>query len=201
MRRYIHNNLSFSLVNCCIFSEGRSKKEGTYVSAQLSSVAQPLSRVWFFETPWTVARQASLSITNSCSLLKLKSIKLVLPSNHFLLRCPSLLLPQSFPASNESVLCMRWPNYWSFSFSIIPSKEHPGLISFRTDCLDLLAVQGTLKCLLQHRSSKHQWYAGAALKTLQGAGTPGEALQRSWNPLCLFVFVVCYCDIIWRRGV
>ena len=109
-------------------------------------------------TPWTAAIGASLSITNSWSLLKLMSTESVMPSNHLIL-CRSLhLLPSLFPRirifSNESTLCMRWPNYWSFSFSIIPSKEHPGLISFRMDWLDLLAVQGTLKSLLQHHSSK-----------------------------------------------
>ena len=107
-------------------------------------------------TPWTAARQASLSITNSQSLLKLTSIELVMPSNHLIVYCPLLLLPSIFPRlfSNESVLCIRWPKYWSFSFSISGSKEHPGLISVRMDWLDLLAVQGTLKSLLQHHSSK-----------------------------------------------
>ena len=107
-------------------------------------------------TPWTAARQASLSITNSWSLLKLMSIESVMPSNHLILCCPLLLLPSIFPSirvfSNESVLHIRWPKYWSFSFS--PSNEHPGLISCRMDWLDLLAVQGTLKNLLQHHSSK-----------------------------------------------
>ena len=107
-------------------------------------------------TPWTAARQASLSITNSQSLLKLTSIELVMPSNHLIVYCPLLLLPSIFPRlfSNESVLCIRWPKYWSFSFSISGSKEHPGLISVRMDWLDLLVVQGTLKSLLQHHSSK-----------------------------------------------
>ena len=109
-------------------------------------------------TPWTAALQASLSITNSRSLLKLMSIESVMPSNH-LIHCHPLLLPLSFfPSirvfSNESVLRIRWPNYWSFSFNISPSNEHPGMISFRMDWLDLLAVQGTLKSLLQHHSSK-----------------------------------------------
>ena len=123
----------------------------------LSSV-QSLSRVRLFVTPWTAARQTSLSITNSWSLLKLMSIESVMPSNHLILCCPLLLLPSFFPSigvfSNESALHIRWPKYWSFSFSISPSNEHPGLISFRTDWLDLLAVQGTLKSLLQHHSSK-----------------------------------------------
>ena len=109
-------------------------------------------------TPWTTASQATLSITNSQSLLKLMPIKSVMPSSHLILCCPLLLLPPIPPRirvfSHESTLCMRWPNYWSFSFSISPSNEHPGLISFRMDWLDLLGVQGTLKSLLQHHSSK-----------------------------------------------
>ena len=109
-------------------------------------------------TPWTAAHQASLSIAHSWSLDKLMSIALVMPSNHLVLCCPLLLLPSIFPSirvfSSESVLHIRWPKYWSFSFSISPSKEYSGLISFRIDWLDLLAVQGTLKSLLQHHSSK-----------------------------------------------
>ena len=125
--------------------------------AQFSSV-QSLSCVRFFAAPWTAARQASLSITNSRSLLKLMSTELVMPSNYLILCCPFLLLASIFPSirvfSNESAVCIRWPKYWSFSFNIIPSNEHPGLISFRMDWLDLLAVQVTLKRLLQHHSSK-----------------------------------------------
>ena len=109
-------------------------------------------------TPWTAAHQASLSITNSRSLPKPMSIESVMPSNHLILCRPLLLLPSIFPSirvySNESALCIKWPKYWSFSLSISPSNEHPGLISFRMDWLDLLAVQGTLKSLLQHHSSK-----------------------------------------------
>ena len=124
---------------------------------QFSSV-QSLSRVWLLATPWTAACQASLSITNSRSPPKPMSIESVMPSNHLILYRPLLLLPSIFPRtrvfSNESALHIRWPKYWSFSFSIIPSKETPGLISFRMDWLDLLAVQGTLKSLLQHHSSK-----------------------------------------------
>ena len=127
------------------------------VTVQFSSV-QSLSRVKLFETPWIAARQASLSITNSWSLLKLISIELVMPSNHLILCHPLLLLPSIFPSirvfSNESVLHIRWPKYWSFSFSISTSNEYSGLISFRIDWLDLNAVQGTLKSLLQHHSSK-----------------------------------------------
>jgi len=114
---------------------------------QFSSV-QSLSHVWLFVALWTAARQASLSITNSQSLLKLMSVESVMPSSHLILCHPLLLLPPIPPSirvfSNESTLRTRWPKYWSFSFSIIPSKEHPGLISFRMDWLDLLAVQGTL---------------------------------------------------------
>ena len=119
---------------------------------------QSLSHVQLFATPWTAVHQASLSITNSQSLLKLMSIASVMPSNHLILCHPLLLLPSIFPTirvfSNESVLRIRWPKYWSFSVSISPSNEHPGLISSRMDWLDLLAVQGTLKSLLQHHSSK-----------------------------------------------
>ena len=123
----------------------------------LSSV-QSLSLVWLFATPWTTARQASLSITNSQSPPKPMSIESVMSSNHLILCCPLLLLPPIFPSirvfSNESALHNRWPKYWSFSFSISFSNEHSGLISFRMDWLDLLVVQGTLKSLLQHHSSK-----------------------------------------------
>ena len=119
---------------------------------------QLLSRVQLFVTPWIAARQASLSITNSRSSLQLTSIKSVMPSSHLILCRPLLLLPPIPPSirifSNESTLHMRWPKYWSFSFSISPSSEHPGLLSFRMDWLDLLAVQRTLKSLLQHHSSK-----------------------------------------------
>ena len=123
-------------------------------SVQFSSV----SHVRLLATPWTAAHQASLSITNSQSLLKLMSIELVMPSNHLILCHPLLLPPSIFPSirvfSNESALRFRWPKYWSFSFNISPSNEYSGLISFRMDWLDLLAVQGTLKSLLQHHSSK-----------------------------------------------
>ena len=124
---------------------------------QFNSV-QSLSRVWLFATPWTAARQASWSITNSWSLPKLMSIKSVMPSNHLILCRPLVFLPSIFPNirvfSNESALRMRWPKYQSFSFNISPSNEYPGLISFRMDWLDLLAVQRTLKSLLQHHRSK-----------------------------------------------
>ena len=124
---------------------------------KVSSSVQSLSHVQLFATPWTAVHQASLSITNSQSLLKLMSIELVMPSNHLILRRPLLLLPSIFPSlrvfSNESVLCIRWPKYWSFSFSISPSSEYSGLISFRMNWLYLFGVQGTLKSLLQHHSS------------------------------------------------
>ena len=127
------------------------------LSVMFSSV-QSLSRVWLFATPWTAAHQVSLSITNSWGLLKLMSIESVMPSNHLILCHFLLLQPSIFLSfrvfSYESFLCIWWPKYWSFSFSICPSNEYSGLISFRTDWLDLLATQGTLKSLLQHHSSK-----------------------------------------------
>ena len=122
------------------------------------SSVQSLSHVQLLETPWTAARQASLPITNSRSLLKLMSIELVIPSNHLILCCPLLLSPSVFPSirvfSNESAVHIRWPKYWSFSFNISSSDEYSGLISFRIGWLDLLAVQRTLKSLLEHHSSK-----------------------------------------------
>ena len=134
------------------------KKAVVCIHNRIFSSIQLLSRVQLFVTPWTAARQACLSITNSQSLLKLMSIESVMPSNHLILCCPLLLLPSIFPSirvfSNESALRMRWPKYWSYSFNINPSNEHPGLISFRMDWLDLLEVQGTLKSVLQHHSPK-----------------------------------------------
>ena len=131
------------------------------------SSVQPLSRVQLFATPWIAACQTSLSFTSSRSLLKLMPIESVMPSSHLIL-CHPLLLPPIPPSirvlSNESTLRMRWPKHWSFSFSISPSNEHPGLISFRMDGLDPLAVQGTLESLLQHHSSKHQFF-GAQLSS------------------------------------
>ena len=139
-------------------------------SQSLPSV-QLLSHVQLFGTPWLAERQASLSITNSQSLLKLMSIESVMPSSHLILCHPLLLLPPLPPSirvfSNESTLCMRWPKYWSFRLSISPSNEHPGLISFRMDWLDLLAVQGTLKSLLQHHSSKASILQHSAFFTVQ----------------------------------
>ena len=139
-------------------------------SIQFSSV-QSLSHVRLFATPWIGARQASLYILNSQSSLRLMSIESVMPSSHLIFCHPLLLLhpipPNIRVFSKESTLRMRWPKYWSFSFSISPSKEHPGLISFRMDWLDLLAVQGTLKSLLQHRSSKASILWHSAFITVQ----------------------------------
>ena len=137
--------------------------------SKFSSV-QSLSRVWLFVTPWTAAHQASLSITNSRSLPKLMSIESVMPSSYFIL-CRPLLPPSIFPSnrvfSSESTLCMRWPKYWSCNFIISPSNEHPGLISFRMDWLDLLAVQGALKSLLQNHSSIASILCHSAFFTVQ----------------------------------
>ena len=156
---------------CIIYTHtpqvGMRIKQITYIvpdqSVQFSSV-QSLSRVWLFATPWIAARQASLSITNSRSLPKPISIELVIASSHLIL--PPV--PSSIRVfSNESTLHMRWPKYWSFSFSISPSNEQPGLISFRMDCLDLLAVQGILRSLLQHHSSKASILRRSAFFTVQ----------------------------------
>ena len=132
---------------------------------------QLLSHVQLFATPWTAARQVSLSIANSWSLLKLMSIELVMPLNHLILCCPLLLLPSIFPSnrvfSNELVLCIGWPKYWSFSFSISPSNEYSGLICFRVHWFDLLTVQGTLKSLLQYHSSKASIFQHSAFFMVQ----------------------------------
>ena len=129
-----------------------------YIYIYIFGWVHSLSRIQLSATPWTAARQASLSITNSHTLLKLTAIELVMSSNHLILCCPLLLLPSIFLSitlvCSELVLCIRWPKYWSLSFSISPSSEHSGLISFRMDWFDLLVVQGTLKILLQHHSSK-----------------------------------------------
>ena len=142
----------------------------SFSSVQFISLLS-LSCVRLFATPWTAAHQASLSNTNSQSPLKLMCIDSVMPSNHLILCCPLLFLPSIFPSirdfSNESVLRIRWPEYWSFSFSIRPSNEYSGLISFRMDWLDLLAVQGTLKSLLQHHSSKASILWCSAFFTVQ----------------------------------
>ena len=140
------------------------------------SSVQLLSRVWVFATPWTAASQASLSITNSQSLLELMSIEAVMPSNHLILCHRLFLLPSIFHSirvfSNESVLRIRWPKYWSFSFSISPFNEYSGLISFRMDWLDLLVVQGTRKCLLQHHKLRASILWWSAFFTGEGNGNP-----------------------------
>ena len=134
-------------------------------------VVQSLSYVWLLATPWTAARQTSRSFTNSQSLLKLMSIASMMPCNHLILCRPLLLLPSIFPSirvfSSELALRIRWPKYWSFSFNISPSNEHPGLISRRMDWLDLIVVQGTLKSLLQHHSSKASILRHSAFFTVQ----------------------------------
>ena len=157
----------------------------TTKTASSVQLVQSLSHVWLFATSWTTARQASLSITNCRSLLKPMSIESVMPSNHLILCYPLLLLPSIFPSirvfSNESALRIRWPKYWSFSFTISPSNEHPALICFRMDLLDLLAVQGTLKSLLQHHSSKAsireepRWWRSRMGRTL----SPPQIHQKS----------------------
>ena len=148
----------------------REKRTQVVVTGLFSSV-QLLSRVRLFATPWTAAHQASLSITNSRSLPELMPIQSMMPSNYLIFCCPLLLPPSIFPSirvfSNESALRIRWPKYWSFRFNISPSNEHPGLISFRMDWLDLLAVQGTLKSLLQHHSSKASILLHSAFFTVQ----------------------------------
>ena len=157
----------------------------------ISSV-QSLNRVWLFATLWVSARQASLSITNSQSLLKLMSIKSVMPSSYLILCRPLLLLPPIPPNirvfSNESVLRMRWPKYWSFSFSISPSDEHPGLISFRMDWLDLLVVQGTLKSLLQH----HSWKASIPRRSAFFTVQLSHPYMTSGKTIYIYI-AVCIC--------
>ena len=170
---------------------------------QFSSV-QSLSHIQLFVTPWTAAHQASLSIINSHSLLKLMSIESVMPSSHLILCHPFLLLPPIPPSirvfSNASTIRMGWPKYWSFSFSISPSNEHPGLISFRMDWLDLLAVQGTLKGLLQHHSSKASILRCSAFFTVQLSHpymTTGKTIALTrWT----FVGKVCLCFSICYLG-
>ena len=149
---------------------------------------QSLSHVGLFETPWTAACQASLSITNSWSLPKLVSIELVMPPNHLILCHPLLLLPSIFPSirvfSNESALHFRWPKFWSFSFNISPSNGHSGLISFWMDWLDLLAVQGTLKSLLLHPSSKASIFQCSAFFIVQLSHlymTTGKRALTRWT--------------------
>ena len=171
-------------------------------------IIQSLSRVWLFETPGTAAHQASLSITIFQSLFKLMSIESVTPLNNLIFCSPLLLLPSTFPSirvfSNESALCVRWPKYWSFSFSISPSKEYSGLISFRNDWFDLLAVQGTLKDLLQDHSSKasilqcsaffmvqfsHPYMPTGKTLALTIQTFVGKVLSQLFNMLLRFVIV------------
>ena len=163
-----------------------------------------LSRVQFFATPWTAAHQASLSITNSQSLLKLKSIESVVPSNHLILCCTLLLLPSIFPSirvfSNESVLRIRWPKYCSYSFSISPSNEYSGLFSFRIDWFNLLAVQGTLKSLLQHHSSKASVLQRSAFFIVQlsypfmATGKTIALTRQTFIGKVMSCFLICYLD-------
>ena len=160
-----------------------------FVSVTKLSSVQSLSRVQLFAIPWTAARQASLSINNSQSLFRLMSIESVMPFNHLIL-CHPLLLPSNFPSirvfSNESVLCIRWPKYWSFSYNISPSNEYSGLISFRMDWLDLLAVQGTHKSLLQHHISKASilWHSAFFIVQLSHPHmTTGKTIALTDGPL------------------
>ena len=173
-----------------------------------SSVQFSCSVVSDSATPWITACQASLSITNSRSSLKLMSIQSVMPSSHLILCHPILLLPQ-IPSgirvfSNESILRMRWPKYWSFSFSISPSNEHPGLISFRMGWLDLLAVQGTLKSLLQHHSSKASILQRSAFFTVQLSHpymTTGKTIALTRQTFVVKLFLcVCLCFLICHLG-
>ena len=156
------------------------------VFSHMSSVHQSLSRIRLFATPWTAAHQASLSITNSQSSPKLMSVESVMPSRHLILCHPLLLLPPIRLSIrvfyNESALHIKWPKYWSFSFNISNSNEHPGLISFRMDWLDLLAVQGTLKSLLQHHSSKVSILRCSALSFSHPYMTTGKTIALTkWN--------------------
>ena len=170
-----------------------------FSSGQFSSVTQLCPT---FATPWIAERQASLSVTNSQSSLRLTSIESVMPSSHLILCHPFFLLPSIPPNirvfSNESALRMRWPKYWSFSFSIIPSKEIPGLISFRMDCLDLLAVQGTLRSLVQHHSSKASILWRSAFFTVQLSHpymTTGKTIaltRRTFVGKVCLCFWICY---------
>ena len=169
-----------------------------------SSSVQSLSRVPLFATPGTAAHQASLSITNSRSLLRLMFVELVIPSNHLILCCPLLLLPSIFPSigvfSNESALRIRCPKDWHFSFNISPSNEYPGPISLRMDWLDLLAVQGTRKCLLQHHSSKASILQHSAFFTVQLSHpymTTGKTIALTRQT---FVDKVCPCFLICSLG-
>ena len=160
-----------------------------FLYSQLLSSVQSLSRIRLLANPWTAAHQASLSITNSQSLPKLMPIESVMPSNHLILPYPPFLLPSIFPRvrvfSNESYLCIRWPQYWSFSFNLSPSNEYEGMTSFRMDWLDLLAVQGTLKSLLQHHTTKASNFQHSAFFIVQLSYpymTTGKTIaRRRWK--------------------
>ena len=171
---------------------------------QFSSV-KSLRHVQLFATPWTAACQASLSITNTQSPPKPMSTESVMRSNHLILFRPLLLLPLIFPSmgvfSNESALCIRWPKYWSFSFNISPSNEHPGLISFRMDWLYLLAVQGTLKSLLQHHSSKASVLQCSAFFMVQLSHPSMTAAKTTALTLWTFVAKLCLCFFISCLGL
>ena len=170
-------------------------------SLPLNHSVQSLSHVWLFATPWTTARQASLSITNSQSSPKHMPIESVVPSNHLILCHPHLFLPSIFPNirvfSNESALHIRWPKYWSLSFNISPSNDHPGLISFRMDWLDLLAAQGTLKSLLQYHSSKASILQHSAFFIVQFSHpymTTGKTIaltRRTFVDKVMSMFLIC----------
>ena len=194
------NHICFS-ANTSLMWQGLEKEKQRLRCKQVvqfSSVAQSCLTLC---DPWIAACQTSLSITNSQSSLKLMSIESVMPSSHLILCRPLLLLPPIPPSvrvfSNESTLRMRWPKYWSFSFSIIPSKEHPGLISFRMDWLDLLAVQGTLKSLLQHHSSKESILRCSAFFTVQLSHpymTTGKTIaltRRTFADKVMSLFSIC----------
>ena len=184
--------------------------EWIYLCISLSSVqsVQSLSHVQLIVTPWTAGRQASMSIINSRSPPKPMSIEPVMLSNHLILCCPLLLLHSIFPSirvfSNESGLHIRWPNSWSFSFNISPSNEHPGLISFRMSWLDLLAVQGTLKSLLQHHSSKASILQRSAFFTVQLSHpymTTGKTIALTRQTFVVKLFLcVCLCFLICHLG-
>ena len=177
-----------SIYSCVQYPGGTGGIHYVKFTLFLFNSVQSLSRVWLFVTPWIAAHQASLSITNSRSSLKLTSIESVMSSSHLILCHPLFLLPPIPPSirvfSNESTLHMRWPKYWSFSFSIISSKEHPGLTSFRMDWLDLLAVQGTLKSLLQRHSSKASILQHSAFFTVQLSHPymiTGKTIALTWR--------------------
>ena len=182
---------------------GKSSK-GIQGKTDYSVQFQSLSRVRLFATPWTAGCQASLSITNSCSLFKLMLIESMMSSSHLILCCPLLLLASIFPSirvfSNQLVLCIRWPKYWSFSFSISPSNEHPELISFRMDWLDILAVPGTHKSLLQYHSSKALILQHSAFFTVQFSHpymTTGKTIASTrWT----FLAKWCLCFSIYYLG-